>query len=202
MTRSSTRRQEAEREHRPDAEPTGPSPAEQFVLESFAAQATVLGRLLADPRELRLEGCAPVDVANAATLEFLLLAMRIGAKQHLQRGESLLGLVERLGEIDDATRGARPRGGKTDAGLRLLRGVAMAEVLHEESRGRFAGQAPLRDLADAAMTALVPGFLARFGGDLPAELRRAFPGFAAALRDAWRPVQERRGLALWLTERS
>jgi hypothetical protein len=187
--------------HRRRAEARGPSPAEQFVFDSFASQATLIGRLLADPQRLRLDGCAPVDIGSATTLEFLLLAMRLAAKQHLQRGEDLLRLVERLGEIADAARGARPAGGKTDAALRLVRAVAMAEILHQESRGRFARHAPLASLADAAMAAIVPGFLARFGGELPGELRRAFPGFAAALREAWRPVQARRGLLLWLTKR-
>ena len=83
----------------------------------------------------------------------------------------------------------------------MLRGIAMAELLHEESRGRFARHEPLRRLADATMASFVPGFVARFGGDLHRKLERAFPGFAAAMRDAWRPIQERRGLLLWLTKR-
>jgi len=52
------------------------------------------------------------------------------------------------------------------------------------------------------MASLVAGFLARFGGELPPEVRKAFPGFAAAVREAWRPVQARRGLLLWLTQRA
>jgi hypothetical protein len=51
------------------------------------------------------------------------------------------------------------------------------------------------------MAALVAGHIARFGGALPAEVRKAFPAFAAAVREAWRPVQARRGLLLWLTQR-
>jgi len=180
----------------------GPSPAEQFVLESCAGQASALGRMLADNRQLRLEGCAPLDLASATTIEFLLLGIRIAAKQHLQRGEDLLRLIERAGAILDAARGARPEGGKTDAGLHLLRGIAMAELLYEESRGRFARHAALGELADATMATLVAGHIARFGGALPAEVRKAFPGFAAAVREAWRPVQARRGLLLWLTQRA
>jgi hypothetical protein len=186
---------------RQQAEASGPSAAERFVLESFAAQAALIGRLLADARQLRIDGCAPVDVTSSTTLEFLLLSIRFVAKQHLQCGEDLLGLIERLGAILDATRSARADGGKTDAGLHLLRGIAMAELLHEESRGRFARHAGLRELADTTMASLVAGYLPRFGGELPTELRRAFPGFAAAMRDAWRPIQERRGLLLWLTQR-
>ena len=181
-------------------EAPGLSPAEQFVLDSFADQAAALGRLLAGGRELRLEGCAPLDLTSATTLEFLLLGIRVAAKQHLQRGEDLLRLIERTGAIVDAARGARG-GGKTDAGLHLLRGIAMAELLHAESVGRFARQAALRVRAEAAMASLVDGFLARFGGELPMEVRKAFPGFAAAIRDAWRPIKERRGLLLWLTQR-
>ncbi|HTO50909.1 MAG TPA: hypothetical protein VML91_24955 [Burkholderiales bacterium] len=184
------------------AEGAGPSPAERFVLESFAAQAALVGRLLADARQLRIDGCAPVDVTSSTTLEYLLLSIRFAAKEHLQRGDDLLRLVELLGAILDAARGARADGGKTDAGLHLLRAIAMAELLHEESRGRFARHADLRELADATMASLVAGFLSRFGGELPGEVRKAFPGFGAAMRDAWRPIQERRGLLLWLTQRS
>jgi hypothetical protein len=183
------------------AEAPGPSPAEQFVLESCADQAAALGRALADSRQLRLEGCAPLDLASATTVEFLLLGIRIATKQHLQRGEDLLRLIERAGAILDAARGARPDGGKTDAGLHLVRGIAMAELVQDESHSRFAQHAGLRERADAAMASLVAGFLARFGGELPAEVRKAFPGFAAAMRDAWRPIQARRGLLLWLTQR-
>ena len=151
--------------------------------------------------QLRLEGCAPLDLTSATTLEFLLLGVRVAAKQHLQRGDDLLRLIERTGAIVAAARGARGDGGKTDAGLHLLRGIAMAELLHAESVGRFARHAALRVRADAAMASLVDGFLARFGGELPTEVRKAFPGFAAAIRDAWRPIKERRGLLLWLTQR-
>ena len=87
----------------------------------------------------------------------------------------MLRLIERTGAIVDAARGARGTGGKTDAGLHLLRGIAMAELLHAESVGRFARQAALRVRADAAMASLVDGFLARFGGELPTEVRKAFP---------------------------
>src|SRR5262245_27744419 len=183
------------------AEAAGPSPAERFVLESFSAQVTLIGRLLADAHQLRIDGCAPVDVTSSTTLEYLLLSIRFAVKEHLQRGDDLLRLIELVGAILDAARGARPDGGKTDAGLHLLRGIAMAELLHEESRGRFARHEGLRELADAAMASLVTGFLARFGGELPADVRKAFPGFAAAMRDAWKPIRERRGLLLWLTQR-
>jgi hypothetical protein len=182
-------------------EATGPSRAERFVFESFADQVAALGRELAASRQLRFAGCAPLDLASSTTIEYLLLGVRIAAKQHLSRGDDLLGLIERTGAIVDASRGARPEGGKTDAGLHLVRRIAMAEVLHEESRGRFGRHADLRELADGAMAQLVAGFLARFGGELPAEVRKAFPAFAAALREAWRPIQARRGLLLWLTQR-
>jgi hypothetical protein len=183
------------------AEAPGPSPAEQLVLESCADQAAALGSVLAGSRALRLEGCAPLDLASSTTLEFLLLGIRVATKQHLQRGDDLLRLIERAGAILDAARGARADGGKTDAGLHLVRGIAMAELVQDESRTRFPGHAGLRERADAAMASLVAGFLARFGGELPGEVRRAFPGFAAAMREAWRPIQARRGLLLWLTLR-
>ena len=117
-------------------EAPGLSPAEQFVLGSFADQAAALGRLLAGGGQLRLEGCAPLDLTSATTLDFLLLAIRVAAKLHLQRGDDLLRLIERTGAIVDAARGARGDGGKTDAGLHLLRGIAMAELLRSESVGR------------------------------------------------------------------
>jgi hypothetical protein len=180
----------------------GPSPAEQVVLESFARHTAALGGVLAASRQLRLEGCAPLDLASSTSLEFLLLSVRMAAKQHLQRGEDLLRLIDRAEAMLDASRGVRPEGTKTDAGIQMLRAIAMAELLHEESRGRFARQESLRQLADGAMASLVNGFVLRFGGDLPAELRKAFPAFAAAIRDAWRPVEARRGLLLWLTKRS
>lgn len=183
------------------AEAPAPSPAELLVLESCADRAAALGGVLAGSRELRLDGCAPLDLTSATTLEFLLLGIRVATKQHLQRGDDLLRLIERAGAILDAARGARTDGGKTDAGLHLVRGIAMAELVQEESRNRFPRHAPLRERADAAMASLVAGFLARFGGELPGEVRRAFPRFATAMRDAWRPIQARRGLLLWLTQR-
>jgi len=183
------------------AEAPDPSPAELLVLESCADQAAALGGVLAGGRELRLDGCAPLDLASATTLEFLLLGIRVATRQHLARGDDLLRLVERAGAILDAARGARAGGGKTDAGLHLVRGIAMAELVRDESRTRFPQHAGLRERADAAMASLVAGFLARFGGELPGEVRRAFPGFATAMRDAWRPIQARRGLLLWLTQR-
>jgi hypothetical protein len=67
------------------------SPAEQFVLDSFAEQAASLGRLLAGSRQLRLEGCAPLDLACATTLEFLLLGIRVAAKQHLHPARTCWG---------------------------------------------------------------------------------------------------------------
>ena len=67
-------------------EAPGPSPSEQFVLDLFADQAAALGRLLAGSGQLRLEGCAPLDLTSATTLEFLLLGIRVAAKQYLQRG--------------------------------------------------------------------------------------------------------------------
>ena len=181
-----------------------PSPAEQVVLESFAREATALGRALVETRQLRLERCASLDLANSANVEFLLLSIRMAAKAHLRRGEGLFALIDRADAMVDAARGAArvAAGGKMDVGLQVLRAIAMAEVLDEESRGRFARNAALRALADATMTQLVAGFAARFGGTLPAEVQRAFPRFAAALREAWRPVQARRGLLLWLTKRS
>jgi hypothetical protein len=184
------------------ADPSSPSPAERRVLESCADQAILLGRQLYEKHHLVPDGRAPVELTSATTIEFLLLGVRTAAKQHLQRGDDLLALIERTGAMLDAARGARPEGSKTDAGLHLLRGIAMAELVHAESRGRFARHMALRELADTAMTGLVAGYLARFGGELPTEVRKAFPGFAAALREAWRPIQARRGLLLWLTPRS
>jgi hypothetical protein len=183
------------------AEAPAPSPAELLVLESCADRAAALGGVLAGSRELRLDGCAPLDLTSATTLEFLLLGIRVATKQHLQRGDDLLRLIERAGAILDAGRGARADGGKTDAGLHLVRGIAMAELVQDESRTRFPRHAGLGERADAAMASLVAGFLARFGGELPGEVRRAFPRFAAAMREAWRPIQARRGLLLWLTQR-
>src|SRR5262245_451843 len=134
----------------PERQHPGPSPAEQFVFDSFADEVAALGRLLAGGRQLRLEGCAPLDLTSATTLEFLLLGLRVAAKQHLQRGDDLLRLIERAGAIVAAARGARGNGGQTDAGLHLLRGIAMAELLHAESVGRFPRDANLRVHADAA----------------------------------------------------
>ena len=77
----------------------------------------------------------------------------------------------------------------------------MAELLHEESRGRFARHAGLPSSPTRRWRRSSRDSLPRFGGELPTELRRAFPGFAAAMREAWQPIQERRGLLLWLTQR-
>lgn len=173
-----------------------------MVFDIFAAQAAQLGGMLFQSKQLQLGNSAPVDLSRSEDVEHVLLSLRAAVKDHLWRNEDLLSLIERLDAMLKASAGARPTDGKTDAGLRVLRGVAIAELLHQESAQRFSGYAPLHRLADATSGKIVQGFLARFGGNLAPEAQRAFPRFARRLRQAWRPVQEKRRLLPWLINRA
>ena len=96
----------------------GPSAAERFVLESCAARAAALGRTLAASRQLRREGCAPLDLASATTLEFLLLGVGIAAKQQLQL-QQLMAAQYRSETLDRARRTQAEREAR-DATARFL----------------------------------------------------------------------------------
>ncbi len=184
-----------ERLHR---EPAVPSYAERTVFDMFAYQAAHVSGQLAQGKQLRVGAGASVDLAQSDEVELVLLSARTAARDHARRGEDLLALIERLSAMLNASPSGRSGDWKTDAGLHLLRAIAIAELLERESTVRFAQHAPLRRLADATTAELVVGFLARFGGSLPAEVQRAFPRFARALRNAWRPVQAKRRLIPWL----
>jgi hypothetical protein len=172
-----------------------------MVFDIFAAQAAQLGGVLVQSKELRL-GSAPVDLGRSEEVEHVLLSLRAAAKDHARRGEDLLTLIERLDAMLKASVSGRPMNGKTDAGLYVLRAVAIAELLQQESAQRFAGHAPLNRLAEATATQLAQGFLARFGGNLATDVQRVFPRFARRLRQNWRPVQKKRRLLPWLINRA
>jgi len=177
-----------------------PTDAERTIFELFASDARRLGASLAQSPDFRPAHGSAVDLRSAAEAEFVMLSIRTAAKQHLARGEECLTFVERINAMVDASAGAREGTAKTQAALHLLRVIATTELLQAEAQGRFSRQASLRTAAREAAIVLAQGLIARFGGDLPMEVQRAFPRFSRIVRDEWLPTQGRRRLLLWLTK--
>jgi len=175
-----------------------PSSAEHTIFELFASDARRLGTSLAQSPDFRPGQGIAVDLRSAAEVEFVMLSIRTAAKQYLARGEECLTFVERINAMVEA--GAAERTGKTQAALHLLRVIATTELLQAEAQGRFSRHAPLHTAAREAALVLARGLIARFGGDLPMEVQRAFPRFSRIVRDEWLPTQKRRRLLLWLTK--
>lgn len=184
-----------ERLHR---EPAVPSYAERTVFEMFAHQAAQVSGQLAQGKQLSLGAGAPVDLGKSDQVELVLLSIQTAARDHVRRGEDLLALIERVSAMLNASPSGRSGDWNADAGLHLLRAIAISELLEHELAARFTQYAPLSRLAESTTAALVAGFLARFGGNLPTEVQRAFPRFARAVRNAWRPVHAKRRLLPWL----
>jgi len=177
-----------------------PSGAEHTMFELFASDARRVGTSLAQSPEFRPAQGIAVDLRSAAEAEFVMLSIRTAAKQHLARGEECLTFVERINAMVEASAGAGERTGKTQAALHLLRVIATTELLQAEAQGRFSRHAPLLTAARDAAIVLARGLIARFGGDLPAAVQRAFPRFSRIVRDEWLPTHGRRRLLLWLTK--
>ena len=177
-----------------------PTDAERTMFELFASDARRLGASLAQSPDFRPAHGSAVDLRSAAEAEFVMLSIKTAAKQHLARGEECLTFVERLNAMVEASAGAGERAGKTQAALHLLRVIATTELLQVEAQGRFSRQASLLAAAREAAIVLARGLIARFGGDLPVAVQRAFPRFSRIVRDEWLPTQGRRRLLLWLTK--
>jgi hypothetical protein len=173
-----------------------------MVFDVFAAQAQQVGRMLTQGRQLMLGAGAPVDLGKPEQVEIVLLSIRTAVKDYCRRGEDMLVLIERIGAMLSASNGARSGDGKTDAGLHVLRAIAICELLLRESAQRFSRHAPLGRLAEGTTGQLVQGLVVRFGGNLPTELQRAFPHFSRIGRQRLRPVQERHRLLPWLIKRA
>jgi hypothetical protein len=171
-----------------------PSEHEQTVFDLFGLDVIRVGKALVANKQLALGVGAPVDLGKSDQVEFVLLTIRVAARDHLRRGEDLLTLLDRVDAMLDSSTGRRSTEDGIDVGLCLLHVIAKSELLQEESRKRFARHAPLRNLADKASAELVRGFVARFGGELPKEIQRAFPRFSGAAEEAWRPTRAQRRL--------
>ena len=167
--------------------PRLPSEAEQRLFNLFAFDVTRVGRLMSQTKQPDLGVGAPLDLGKSEQVEHLLLSLRIAARDHVRRGESLLVLLGRIDAMLDAS-GGRSSKSTVDTGLSLLRAIVRAELLREESRQRYPRHAALREATDTATAALVRGFVSRFGRHLPHELQRAFPQFAEAVRNASPPA--------------
>jgi hypothetical protein len=158
-----------------------PSEAERRVFNLFAFDVARVGKLLSQTKHPDLGVGLPLDLGKSEQVELVLLSLRLAAKDHLRRGEDLLALLKRIDAMLDAS-GGRSSQSTVDAGLSLLRAIARAELLQEESRQRYPQHVALRETTDTATAALARGFVTRFGAHLPRELQRAFPRFAAARR--------------------
>lgn len=168
--------------------PRLPSEAEQRVFNLFASDVTRVGKLMSQTRQPDLGVGASLDLGKSEQVELVLHSLRFAAKDHVRRGESLLVLLGRIDAMLEAS-GGRSSQSTVDTGLSLLRAIARAELLQEESRQRYPRHAALRAATDSATAAFVRGFVSRFGARLPHELERAFPRFAEAVPNASSPAQ-------------
>lgn len=175
----------------PHRAPRSPSAAERRVFNWFAFDVARIGRLMSQTKQPDLGVGALLDLGNSDQVELLLLSLRLAARDHVRRGESLFMLLGRIDAMLDAS-GGRSSEGTVDAGLTVLRAIVRTELLQEESRQRYPRHAALRELTDTATAALVRGFVSRFGRHLPHELQRAFPQFAEVVRNVSPPAQEER----------
>jgi hypothetical protein len=161
-----------------------PSDDETRVFTTLAADATSLGRLLARNGAIGLGYGEALDLADGGEREILAATLRAGAVQHLRAREDVLTLVERLNGMIDAAQGRRDAMQRTEVGIALLRAIAVVELLTRESRERYPGCEPLGRLAVEARSAVAYGYVRTFGADVPPNVRRAFPAFAQAVREA------------------
>ncbi len=161
-----------------------PTADEARVFASLAADAASLGTLLRRTQRIKLDRGAAVNLADGDEREMLAAALRAGARQHVRAGEDLLTLLERLNRMMDVSVGKRDAQRRTELGIALLRAMAICELLDSESRERFPGYEPLARLARDAARALADGYVRALGADVASDLRRVFPRFARAVREA------------------
>jgi hypothetical protein len=175
-----------------NSQPSPPNDPPRRAFTALAADATSLGKLLRRAQRISLEDDGAVDLGDGAEREILAATLRAGAAQHLRAGEDLLTLVERLNRMMEVSSGRHDGTGRAQLGMALLRGIAVTELLDTESRERFPASLPLAALARDAAHALAQGYLRALGAEMPADLRRAFPRFALAVRDLAGDVERRR----------
>ena len=161
-----------------------PTTDEARVFASLAADAASLGTLLRRTRRIKLDRGEAVNLADGDERELLGAALLAGVRQHFRAGDDLLPLLERLNRMMDVSIGKRDPQRRTELGIMLLRAISICELLDDESRDRFPGYEPLARLARDASRALAEGYVRALGADMPADLRRAFPRFARAVREA------------------
>jgi CRP/FNR family cyclic AMP-dependent transcriptional regulator len=160
------------------------SSARARTQELFAVEIRGVGVTLTQTARLVVPGGAALDLSSPEQAEFARLSLQAVARQHLRRDEDLRALVERITAMLQAST-RRSRGpAKLDAGLHLVRAIAMAELLEQDARAD-AADGPL---ARGAVESLARGFAARLGVLLPEQAELLFPAFAAMLRRAQNPV--------------
>ena len=160
------------------------SSARARTQELFAVEVRGVGVTLTQTARLVVPGGAALDLSSPEQAEFARLSLQAVARQHLRRDEDLCALVERISAMLQAST-RRSRGpAKLDAGLHLVRAIAMAELLEQDTRAD-AADGPL---ARGAAEFLARGFAARLGVLLPEQAELLFPAFAAMLRRVQYPV--------------
>lgn len=158
-----------------------PSDAEQRVFEYFAAEIrSVAARLRRDAR-LTLANGSSIDLGTTSGAEFAGAALESAARDHLRRQEDLLALIERLGSMIGASAHRFDPALRIDAGLHLVRAVAMGELLAREAATRFSAHPPTVARSEAALECLAEALTARLGASASPAVARAFPRVARAL---------------------
>jgi hypothetical protein len=161
-----------------------PSDAEQRVFEYFAAEVCSVARRSGRGARLSVASGSSIDLGTTAGAEFACAARESAARDHVRRQEDPLALIERLGAmIDSGGRWSEPAS-SIDAGLHLVRAVAMSELLAREAATRFSGHAPTVARAQAALECLAEALAGRVETTAAAAVARAFPRFVRALAAA------------------
>lgn len=159
-----------------------PSPTEQQVFLSLAAEASDLGRVLGRSNRVRLDRGETVDLGLEVEHHFLVMGLKAGVKQCVRGSQDLLDSLERLNGMLAASVGKQDANRRTELALSILRAMVICELLQSESRARYAKHAPLAELAETTCAGLARGCLRALRGELPSECRWAFPCFARALK--------------------
>jgi CRP/FNR family cyclic AMP-dependent transcriptional regulator len=166
---------------------TAPPATRASTLERFAIEVRSVGVTLARTARLVVAGGAALDLSSPEQAEFVRLNLHTVSRQHLRRGEDLAALVERITAMLHASTRRSRAAAKLDASLHLVRAIAMGELLQRAAGSETADRMYAADVAEGAVDCLAKAYAARLGTELPEEVERLFPRFAAALARIPRP---------------
>jgi hypothetical protein len=156
-----------------------PSIGEAQSFERFKVGVQNVASTLSSAQRGAAGGPPERDILDGEPVALLLDRLRAAAREHLHRSDDLLTLVERVTATDSVGGTSLARVARAHD---VFAAIAMAELLQHEAR-RYRRLRTLRAAADDAMRRLARAFASHLGPAVPSEVGRAFPRFAAAVRD-------------------